>query len=129
MALICSSLMTMMLSIISCICWSSVSTLEKCVFFAQFLTELFTDVDLYQFFEHFEYYSLIGYIIANIFSHSVGGSLFILLIVFFTVQKLLFRCSPICLFRFCCLCLRRQIQKTLLRPILKNLLCFLLGLL
>ena len=79
--------MTMMLSIISCICWSSVSTLEKCVFFAQFLTELFTDVDLYQFFEHFEYYSLIGYIIANIFSHSVGGSLFILLIVFFHCAK------------------------------------------
>ena len=79
--------MTMMLSIISCICWSSVSTSEKCVFFAQFLTELFTDVDLYQLFEHFEYYSLIGYIIANIFSHSAGGSLFILLTVFFHCAK------------------------------------------
>ena len=47
------------------------------------------------------------------------GCLFVLLIVSFTVQRLFFSlmyCSSICLFCFCFPCLRRQIQKKLLRP-------------
>ena len=59
---------------------------------------------------------------ANIFSHTVGG-LLILLVVSFTVQKLFyFDVVPFVYFCFCFLCLRRHIQKILLRPVSKSLL-------
>ena len=46
----------------------------------------------------------------NIFSHSVS-CLFVLLIVSFAVQKVLFNWVPFVYFCFCFLCLRRQIPK------------------
>ena len=64
---------------------------------------------------------LLNTLSANIFSNSVGG-LFVLLIVSFAVQKL---CSLMWshFFSFACFpCLRRHIQKKLLRPILKRVL-------
>ena len=59
---------------------------------------------------------------ANIFSHSVG-SLFVLLIVSFTVQKLLVWCSPICLFLLLFpLPEETYPKKILLRPMSKRVL-------
>ncbi|KAB1279762.1 hypothetical protein Cadr_000015692 [Camelus dromedarius] len=58
----------------------------------------------------------------NIFSHSVG-CLFILLVVSFPGQKLFcFYIFPFVYFCFCCSCLRREIQKILLRLMSKSLL-------
>ena len=52
--------------------------------------------------------------LANIFSQSAGG-FFVFLTVSFVVQSFLIWCSPICLFLLCFPCLRRYIQKLLLR--------------
>ena len=103
-----------------------ISSLEKCLFrsSAHFLIKLFLffDVELHELFVYFRYYPLIRYIVCKKFSHLLG-SLFVLLVVFFDVQTLFSLISFLFSFTSVFLvCLRKHIQKILLRPISKNLL-------
>ena len=99
------------------------SSLEKCLLrsSAHFLIKFFFFLMLNCMSSLYILDPLLNTLSANIFSNSVGG-LFVLLIVSFAVQKL---CSLMWshLFSFACFpCLRRHIQKKLLRPILKRVL-------
>ena len=106
-----------------------VSSLEKCLFKASGhflkLSCLFFGYwvvcTIYNFWILTSYQTVMSF--ANIFSHSVG-SLFILSMVSFAVQKLLILMCPICLFLLFKYCLRRQLQNiyTYLRFKSKNVL-------
>ena len=65
---------------------------------------------------------------ANIFSHSMG-CLFIVLIIYFTMQKLFFfGCSPTCLFLLFFLCFWCHVQKIIAKiNVMELSLCFLVG--
>ena len=79
-------------------------------------------IELLEFFIYFEYYPLIRNMVCKYFFHYIDYH-FILLIIFFAIQKVLIWCIPTCLY-FCCQSFWYYIKKNEL-PIMLSMLCFL----
>ena len=114
-----------MLSIFLCAYWPSECLLWENVYSDPLpifnCISYFFDIQLYEFFIHFLYQSLIRYIIRNIF-YSVG-CLFILLMTFSLCESFLnfsFVVVTFAYFCLCCPCLKRHMQKKIAQTNVKE---------
>ena len=105
-----------MLTIFSCVYWPSV-----CLLFKNVCSGPITIFNHIVYVFDVELYVFCVFLVSIIFSHS-AGSLFALLIAFFSMEKLINpNVATFVKFFFCCPCLRRHIKK-LKRPMSKSVL-------